>query len=241
MSDPFGGGGEGNLKKADGVADAINKLLQDLTLKCAKEEGIRDYFHISVIGYGAQTGPAFAGALTGRQLVPISDVGNSPASVEQRSKKISDGAGGIVEQQVRFPVWFSPVANGGTPMCDAIRQARQMLEGWLTQHPRSFPPIVINITDGEATDGDPTAPADELRKLRSDDGEVLLFNLHLSSNRSAPVIFPNVEDGLPDQFARQLFQMSSILPAYMVNIARKEGLSVSEGCRGFVFTKQSFG
>src|SRR5260221_9378773 len=102
MTDVFGAG-EGNQKKADGVADAINRLLQNLVIKCAKEEGIRDYFHVCVIGYGAHVGPAFAGPLAGRQLVPISEVGNSPARVDQRSKKISDGAGGLVDQQVRFP------------------------------------------------------------------------------------------------------------------------------------------
>jgi len=42
MSDPFGDG-EVPRKKADGVADATNRLLQNLVIKCAKEEGIRDY------------------------------------------------------------------------------------------------------------------------------------------------------------------------------------------------------
>ena len=43
MDDPFGAG-ESKRKKADGVADAINRLLQNLVIKCAKEEGVRDYF-----------------------------------------------------------------------------------------------------------------------------------------------------------------------------------------------------
>ena len=160
MGDVFGAG-EGNQKKADFLADAINRLLQNLVIKCAKEEGIRDFFHLCVIGYGAQVGPAFAGTLSGRQLVPISEVGNSPARVDQRKKQVPDGAGGLVEQQVRFPVWFEPVANGGTPMCQAFAQAKAIIEGWLNQHPNCFPPIVINITDGEATDGNPSAAADE--------------------------------------------------------------------------------
>src|SRR5947199_544807 len=95
MDDPFGAG-ESKRKKADGVADAINRMLQNLVIKCAKEEGIRDYFHVGVIGYGAQVGPAFSGALAGRQFVPISEVGNSPARVDQRTKSVPDGAGGVV-------------------------------------------------------------------------------------------------------------------------------------------------
>ena len=42
MSDPFGG--QAGRKKAEGVADAINRLLQNLVIKCAKSEGVRDYY-----------------------------------------------------------------------------------------------------------------------------------------------------------------------------------------------------
>ena len=234
MADQFGGG-EGNQKKADGVADAINRMLQNLVIKCAKEEGIRDFFHIGVIGYGAQVGPAFAGTLAGRPLVPISEVGNSPARVEQRNKKVPDGAGGIVDQPIRFPVWFEPVANGGTPMSQALNQAKNILENWLLQHQNCFPPIVINVTDGEATDGDPTSAAEEIRKLKSNDGEVLLFNVHLSSRRGAPIEYPSNAEVLPDKFAQQLFQMSSLLPESMLNLAKKESMNATTGSRGFVF------
>lgn len=60
--------GEVAKKKADGVADAINKLLQDLVIRCAKEEGVRDYFHVAVIGYGTNVGPGFGGSLAGKEL-----------------------------------------------------------------------------------------------------------------------------------------------------------------------------
>jgi hypothetical protein len=39
-----------NRKKADALADAINRLLQNLVIRCAKEEGVRDYFYVGVIG-----------------------------------------------------------------------------------------------------------------------------------------------------------------------------------------------
>jgi hypothetical protein len=106
-----------------GVADAINRLLQNLVLKCAKEEGVRDYFYVGVLGYGTKVGPAFTGPLAGRDLVPINEVGNMPARVEARTRKVDDGAGGFVDQTIRLPIWFDPVANGGTPMCQAFHQA----------------------------------------------------------------------------------------------------------------------
>lgn len=233
MQDPFGGG-ESTRKKADGVADAINHLLQNLVIKCAKSEGIRDYYYVGVIGYGDQVGPAFSGALAGKELAPVSEIANSPR-IEERTKKIEDGAGGLVDQTIKFPIWFDAVANGGTPMCRALTRAQGIISGWLGQHPDCFPPIVINLTDGESTDGDPTNLADGIKSLKSNDGNVLLFNVHLSSQRATPVEFPDSEAGLPDQFAQLLFRISSPLPDYMRSIAQQEGIPVSDGTRGFVF------
>jgi hypothetical protein len=234
MADPFGGG-ESEQKNADGVATAVNRLLQNVCIKCAKEEGVRDYFHVGVIGYGAQVGPAFSGALVGKELVGIGEIAEKPARVETRAKKVDDGVGGLVDQTVRFPIWFEPVANGGTPMCQALDQARQVLQAWLAQHPNCFPPVVINITDGESTDGSPVAAADAAKAMASTDGEVLLFNLHLSSQRKAAVEFPISEEDLPDQYAKLLFQLSSPLTPFMVSVARQEGFAVTEGARGFAF------
>ncbi|XKK62605.1 hypothetical protein HFP71_08480 [Streptomyces sp. ARC32] len=111
MSDPIGG--EVPQQKADVVADAINRLLTELSVKCAKEEGVRDYFHVAVIGYGATVGSALAGPLEGRDLVPLSEVADNPARIDERSKKVPDGAGGLVETAVNFPLWMDPVAHGG--------------------------------------------------------------------------------------------------------------------------------
>ena len=234
MQDAFGGG-ESTQKKADGVAVVINRLLQNLVIKCAKSEGVRDYYHVGAIGYGAQVGSAFSGAIAGKDLVPISEIANSPARIETRTKKVDDGAGGLVDQSVRFPTWLDAVANNGTPMCQALDRAQTILSGWLAQHPESFPPIVINITDGESTDGDPTSAAEGIKKLASSDGSVLLFNIHVSSKNAAPIEFADSESALPDEHAQLLFRLSSTLPEYMRNVAKQEGYRATEGTRGFTF------
>ena len=230
-----GWAGEPGKQKADGLATIINRLLQNLVLKCAKSEGVRDYYHVGVIGYGASVGPAFGGALAGQELAPISAIANLPARIEERTRKMDDGAGGLVEQAIRFPVWFDPVAKGGTPMCAALARARTVLTGWLADHPQGFPPIVINITDGESTDGSPQKAAEALRALKSTDGDVLLFNVHLSSKGGSSFEFPSSESELPDQYAKQLFNMSSPLPEHIRSAAAAENFPVSENSRGFVF------
>jgi hypothetical protein len=234
MDDAFGAG-EGNRKKADGVADAINRLLQNLVIKCAKSEGVRDYYSVGVLGYGGKVTPAFAGALSGRDLVPISEIADNPARIDERSRKVEDGTGGLVDESVKFPIWFDPKAHGGTPMCEAMKRAHAVVSDWISAHQTGFPPIVINITDGESTDGDPTEAAESLTSLSTDDGNVLLFNLHLSSSQATPVVFPDSESGLPDKYAELLFRISSNLPPYMRAAATDEGLNMSDGAKGFVF------
>src|SRR5579884_2239544 len=173
MAEPFGAQPE--KPKAEGVADGINRLLQNLVLKCAKGDGIRDYFHVGVIGYGGRVRWALDGALAGHRLVPVSRLANHPLKVEQRTRKIDDGAGGLVEQRFKFPVWFEPVAGGRTPMCQALTEAAQAITEFITQFPGAFPPLVLNISDGKATDGNPELVAFKLRNLATRDGNVLLF------------------------------------------------------------------
>lgn len=233
MNDPIGG--ESAQRKADVVADAINRLLTELSVKCAKEEGVRDYFHVAVIGYGSTVGSAYAGVLEGRDLVPLSEVADNPARVEERTKKVPDGAGGLVDTTTRFPVWMDPVTSGGTPMTRALQYAESLVSKWLVDHPGSFPPIVLNLTDGESTDGDPTEAADALRAHASADGAVLLFNLHVSAAGAEPVTFPDHDGALPDAYARTLFGMSSKLPSDMRSYAATQGFPVSDATRGFVY------
>ena len=233
MLEPFGG--QPGKQKAEGVADAINRLLQNVVLKCAKADGIRDYFYVGIIGYGGRVASALGGALGGQTLVPVSAIANSPLRVEQRSRKVDDGAGGILEQSFKFPVWFEPTATGRTPMCGALALARQYLEIFLGRYPGCYPPLVMNITDGMSTDGDPLPPAGELQALASRDGNVLVFNAHVSAMLAHPIEFPSTEDGLPDNFAKLLFRMSSKLPPRLFEAARADKFPVQPEARGFVF------
>jgi hypothetical protein len=233
MAEPFGAQPE--KPKADGVADGINRLLQNLVLKCAKGDGIRDYFHVGVIGYGGRVVWALGGKLIGQKLVPISVIANNPLKVEQRTRKVDDGAGGLVEQKFKFPVWFEPMAGGRTPMCQALTDATTALEEFTALFPDAFPPLVINISDGKPTDGNPELPAAKLRNLATTDGNVLIFNAHLSSKEARPIEFPSQGSELPDPDALILFKMSSILPPKLRDAALGEGFRVNENTRGFVF------
>ena len=232
MFEPTAGGSK---RKADAVADAMNRLLQTLVLRCVRGDTVLDRFHVGVIGYGSKVAAALGGELAGRNLVPVSEVAMKPLRVEQRTRKVDDGAGGLVEQTVRFPVWFEAVADGKTPMCAAFDLAHQFSADFLKQFPGCYPPLVVNITDGRPTDGNPEAAAEKLKALASTDGNLLVLNCHMSIRQMRMIEFPDREDDLPDDFARVLFRMSSLLPPRMRETAKREGYQVSEATRGFAF------
>jgi hypothetical protein len=235
MRKPFGGGSD--KTKAEGVADAVNRILQTLVYRCARGESILDRYYIGVIGYGKTVESGLGGELAGQGLVRVSDIGNKPLRVDERSKKEPDGAGGVIAQRIKFPVWFEPVAENGTPMCEALRQAHQTVAEFVGHFPNCFPPIVINITDGLANDGDPEPVAAELCEVCSEDGNVLLFNAHISEKDEKPIQYPDRMEELPDAYAQRLFRMSSEFPPLMRDQARgmEELLTLKEGARGFVF------
>lgn len=233
MSDPFSG--DSARKKSEFVAEVVNHTLHDLVIRCTKTEEVRNYYHIAVIGYGRKVWSGFAGPLASREIVPVADVADHPLQIKSSYRRVSDGAAGWVEIPVRFPVWIHPTADGKTPMVEALTHVKQILQQWLSQHPQGFPPTVLHLTDGESSDGEPYDAGREIMSLGTDDGQVLLFNCHISSRRSAKVEYPASENSLPDGFARTLFQISSPLPHSFQAAAAQLGVQTIEGSRGFVF------
>ena len=64
--------------KAQFVADVINRTLRDLVIRCTREDGVRDYFDIAVIGYGdGGVRNALGGALSQNWINPIIMVADS--------------------------------------------------------------------------------------------------------------------------------------------------------------------
>jgi hypothetical protein len=226
---------------AHGAARAVNKILLDLCVKSAKEVGgsARHYFDIGVFGYGARpvsggegVESALGGPLTGHGIVPIPQLFDNPLRVAEDPGVDAAGGG-------RIPVWVEPVHGYRTPMCQAIATVGEQVFDWAGRHPGSFPPIVINITDGMVTDSpfdgaDLAGWAGRLTSIETGDGPALLFNIFLSPFPAHEVLFPNTAAGLPDP-GPDLFAISSALPKTMVANARGSHVDIPDGARGFVF------
>lgn len=234
MIDSFGGA-QGNQSKAQAVADAINRFIDSLGLRCTKGNEVRNYFDVGVIGYGSNIGSAFTGNLSNSILQPIGTIHPNPIRLEKSIEQKLTARGKLESVEDDFPVWFDPKCSGGTPMCEGLRLAYETLQEWVQKHPNSFPPTVINITDGESTDGNPASEANKIKQLGTGDGTVLLCNVHISSNQATPIAFPDSDAMLSDSYAKLLFDISVTLPASFLEPAKSLGFSVTNNSKAFTF------
>ncbi|WP_327145234.1 vWA domain-containing protein [Nocardia sp. NBC_01327] len=233
MSEPAG---QGQGTKADVLALAVNNLLGNAVLLCSRGgEKIYNYFEVGVVGYGAKIGPILHGADAERRVLPVKELADNPRRIDTVARRVPDGAGGVVPVQQQMPVWVDPLADGATPMVSALGYAEPVIASWCAAHPSSFPPMVINVTDGASTDGDPREAADRIRELSTDDGAALVFNLHLSALGGQAVTFPDTAADMTDPNAQRLFEASSVLPPAMLEASAALGYPVRSGSRGFLY------
>src|SRR5262245_46398445 len=126
---------ESGRSKAQFVADVLNKTLYTLVTNCSKADGVRNYFDIGVLAYGgSDVRTGFGDELSGAVIHSINAISEKPLRIEERAKKVDDGAGGIVEQKTKFPIWFDPQSSGGTPMRAALTKAMQTIADWCDAH-----------------------------------------------------------------------------------------------------------
>ena len=99
-------------------------------------------------------------------------------------------------------------------------------EGTLFHEKDCYPPTIINITDGwfnGASKEYVLQQANELKSMFTNDGNVILFNIHFVEGKSADeVVCPiDISELKGNRYAESLFNMSSLLPErYNADISR---------------------
>ncbi len=228
MSDSYGINGE---EKKDLAAEAVNRLLNEIIEASYDGEGIIDRAFVGVIGYGKKN-PSVELILGDM----ISNIFDNPKRVETVTKKISDGAGGLVEIEEDYPVWIEPVAEMDAPMDDAFKRASQLSQHWCNMHPDSFPPLVINITSGKTNNElNARVEAGKLMQISNNDGNVLLFNAQISDGLKKAILFPSNKNSFNDSSSDFLFDISSQLPDVLMQEAKYFHERVETGARGMLY------
>jgi uncharacterized protein YegL len=217
----------GSVSKQEFAALAVNRCIYDIVNACKAGDSVRDRCHIGVVGYG-QTTDILVGGRPSELIEQIK-------GLETSTRKVPDGAGGLVDIAQRIPIWIEPHAKNGSPMDKAFDLVGELVQAWVTENPDNFPPVVINITDGEPNDATRAELSGKrLLGMGTSDGSVLLFNAYIADSSAHEIRLPSDESGLPNEFAKLLFRVSSVLPEPMLYAAKNAGFAPSPGARGFV-------
>jgi hypothetical protein len=242
MSDVFGYDQAGSgRRKCDMVATVLNGFLHELIVTNTEVRGgqadVRPRAEIAVVGYeGNSYSSVLSGELEGKDFVTLPELQDAPLRIETRLRREMDQTGRTFEEAVDFPIWVDPTVGGGTPMRLALARAQELAQQWADEHPYNYPPVIINVTDGMSTDGDPRPIAAEICQISTTDGQALLFNVHITNLKAPTVMYPSSEDQLPqDKYAQLLFSMSSEIPeTSRALLSSLLNSSISAGARGLI-------
>ena len=225
------------VAKSSVLADTVNALISEAVFRSTIGETVRNYFRVGILGY---SGKGVYDALSPHDsfdkfaLRSISELASSPRRIDHRLEQVETGAGEYDDASVAWPIWLEPRATGTTPMVAAFEVAHKVIQEWTANNRASYPPIVINVMDAWTTDGDPVDAAGRLRGVSTDDGETLLFNVHIAATSDPVTVFPaSREEAGGDSFVQKLFAVSSILPPPLLSAAASQNIHVRQGSRGF--------
>ena len=214
---------------------AVNKVIDNIIQKNFDGDAPKNRCFISVIGYNHDVKELSSGWLK--------DLDSSPLRYETLKKKTPDGAGGIVEVEVKQPVWVEPInEDGATNMLGAFQLAKELVEKWMTDNSDGPAPVIINISDGVPYyDGkdirdcmsETVALANEIKSLSNSDGNVLIFNAQIDSVPTT--VFPSDRNDIQQEAGQFLYDITSEVPESYKAAAAKNELPTKDGSRGCIF------
>lgn len=216
------------MTMAEAAARIVNNQINELVWRCVKMSDTRHYYDIAVVGYGVKAYSGWQGELEGRDFVSPEELRNHPYTKiitrkETRTRK------GVQVKEVEQVQWVNARCDGSwTHYHEVYDYAKKLLDEWMKKHHDKdcYPPTVIHITDGEfnhATRDEVVQKANELKAMFTNDGNVILFNIHFTADLDADSVacpIGKAELG-GNLYAEALFDMSSLLPErYNQDIAR---------------------
>lgn len=209
-----------NMTKNDALNKIVNTTIHETILRCRNYDKYNDYFDIAVLGYQGDIVSNLLEPYTGKEgFSTINEIINSPIDTKtyNYTRTKPDGTNFISQRNITQYIKTEPY--GTTPMRKALEYTHSLLQKWVAEHKgrKCFPPVVINITDGEmsdATEREMVNASQKIKRLATENGNVLFFTVHLSSQKElTPIIFPSSHEQLPGiKKIKLMYDMSSDLP-----------------------------
>ena len=206
-----------DLSKAEVVTMVVGRLIDELIMRSHRDNGYRHYYDIALLGYSGDS----VYSLLGDEMMfyPITTLAGRevPRTTYALSYRTLHSGNHTFREEVSL--WVEPSAHGATPMYKMICAATSLVAEWCAKEENkdSFPPLVFNVTDGEASDASDDmlrSVSSRLKQTGTRDGNTLFVNIHISSDTChTPILFPNIHEvPLSIRQTHLLMDMSSIMP-----------------------------
>ncbi|MEM7180676.1 MAG: vWA domain-containing protein [Spirochaetota bacterium] len=220
MSEKYG---DSDMTRGKYLAKICNESIDQVILSCEKGDEIRGYFEIGIIGYGEGT----------KDLLAIDSIINLANNPKKIIKGEFDGV------QIDRPIWIEdPTEQANTDMKAGFEKAKSILEDWVEKHPLSFPPVLIHVSDGQWTSDSPVDTAVDIQNnVKTEDGGVIIMNIHISGDSKGAIVFPTQQPG-SDKHQNGLYEMSSILPEQFLKRAQELYPDTGNEARAYMFNAQ---
>ena len=224
------------MRKMEAASLIANFAIDELVMRSLRSGIIRDYYDIIVVRYsGVGVEPIIASE--DNEMVHIStlhDIMPQPRCYNI-SQEHSDGT----QQSIPISLheWVSPKAYGTAPMYETFVHIKSLVERWCNDpfNRKSFPPMVLHITDGCCGDADDAELMDlvsEIKNIGTKDGETLLLNIYLANeiDDTESTIFPAADILFSeDHDCQMLYEMSSTLPEELEYIIKHTDSTTRKG------------
>ena len=204
------------MPKSHAVAIATNRLIDELVLRSSRDGHTRNYYDVAVLGYSNNKVYSMLSDEIGFLPIDVLAAQGPRKMTVEFEWKLPSGATTKVTEFV--PEWVQPLACGSTPMYEMFVYVSNLVKDWCDNpaNKDSFPPMVINITDGTPSDSSEQELieiSEHIRSMGTSDGKTLLFNIHIGSDDSCKLFFPRRDELEPrNHFAYLMAEMSSTIP-----------------------------
>ena len=226
---------EGTKPRAEVTATVINRMINSL--------GQSETLEVALVGYRTDpdgtvdVGCRWSGDFEERHFVPARELANAPARIDERIRRVPDpsGLGAISEEKISFPIWYEPRLGTDAPAVAGFTRCSELLRDRMNEGTVESA-LVLHVTAGESSDGDPEAAIEQIRQLDLIADRPLVFHAHLGTHAAAPAkTFPSNGLFLPAGPIRTLFDRSSSLTDRIVSALAAAGTAPQPGARGMVY------
>ena len=213
------------VSKSEIASMIASSIIEELITRSCHADKSRHYFDLSVLGYSRYD--VYPLLCDSCHPVPAAIFENSRPELIRRTIEYITPDNHLRLVPEAYYAWIKPKAAGTTAMLEMLDSVYNIVSDWCEcrQNHRSFPPIVINITDG-LDDLEYTnmhyQKGNRIKELGTDDGKVIFINVCIDScPREERLYFPSEKDIKPSQQAAMLARMSSKLPSMFNSLHKK--------------------